>query len=226
MALYVSGEGKLMYKTYYSGDRIVRNINISRYADKTLYVGCQRLYWIDEDKLYKLMGGRTTIELQNEGLVGTRQFIVLTLTGLVAITADYTIRVFDLEKNIFQDYGQPNPNLKMMELFRYRLIRPDQVFAFSRQKYDFSEYSGQNLLLSNCFDGNEVSEEKSHPINEYIAAKYNPIGIIDRNEQYVLRQKNGKLSIQGYDRTDIEYEIPDDSQLYNPAIQTKSARKV
>lgn len=229
MALYDCSEG-LVYKIWNPEIGGIVSYDVEFVRNKVYELGDHHFYWIKDDKLYCKLYNNISMILQNDNLVGVREFSV-TVDKVVTITHNYTIGVFTIYgKNIgkFEEYGLPNLNLKITTLYNYRPIKPDEVFTFGDFDHKFSEYNGQNMLIhmNMCISIFGSRDGEYNQYNEYVNARYKTKNMIDRNDELILYSKNGKLFMKDYNGSK-KYEVPDDATLYNPNhVNMKSARSI
>ncbi len=221
MALYdMNG---LIFKVWDAKTSNMKFYDVEYIRNKPYDICSYRIYWVDEDKLYFKYFAQKSEMLQNNNLIGVREISVLQGT-LVVITHNYTIGVFNLVTNTYEEFGSPNPELIMTKIHNYDIIKPDQVFKFGDFDHDFSKYCGQNMLLNTL--SWDVKKEKCNPYNKYMRAEYETENLIDRNDKFLLYRENTGLQIMSYDYGK-KYDVPDNCTLYNPKfIETKSARSV
>jgi len=208
--------------------RVVRRFDVEHIRNKPYGLYLNRLYWVDDNKLYYKNLKDTGVIIENDNLIGTRDILVFE-NELITITQDYTIGVFDLEDNVFKEYGSPNPELKLASLNNYKIIQPDQVFEIDGTT-GFKEYKGQNMLLHSSTENCNLDTPYAE-YNEYVHVRYETENMIDRNDKFMMYRKNNSLSIISYRYHDVIYDVPDDATLYNPEddrmyVNVKSARSV
>lgn len=221
MALYMFNR-QLMFINYEN-----KPICVDHIRGKAYHCSYRDLYWVDEDKVFC----NDKVIYQHPLLIGARQ-LLCTNRRIITITEDYTIRVFNTAHGSVQDFGQPNPNIRIItDIGHCRILKPDDVYKFDSRRFDFSDYNGETILYQYIsrdieFDFSGPRHDlKFYPVNEYLETIYDLTHIIDKNDQFLLNCYNGCTSIRQYDS--IPYFIPDGSYLYDPTQdqpQIKSAR--
>lgn len=227
MALYDTPRG-LYFKAHYR-EQGIKTFSAEFIRGKPYRVSSLKLYWIDGDSLYERICDFSEKIFTNPDLAETREFLVAS-SEVITITTNFTIRVYDLLTNTSQEIGPPNPRLQLMEIYGRgrREIQPDNIYRYNDHLRNLLGYSGQDfILLGLSFDRPKKwtpDNPKYHPINDAIAAKYNPETMLELNSHYWTYFKNGKLMIQSFESLYGIYEIPDDAWLYDPRPGPKSAR--